>query len=181
MTKVSSLHTTSPPSTQVSITIRLDPAQIGEIADAVAARLGQATPNVTSTVTYSNPPVSEPQTAWSGDTSPQQGVSPQQTVVSQQPSDPWGAQTPSGGIIHAPSGSSAPVQPSASAPTTSPSNGFATGGTVQAPPMCRHGQMRRVPGGIAQTGPRAGQPYPPFYACPADRNDPTKCKSVPAQ
>jgi hypothetical protein len=27
---------------------------------------------------------------------------------------------------------------------------------------------------------RTGQPYPAFWACQANRNDPTKCKSLPA-
>lgn len=28
-----------------------------------------------------------------------------------------------------------------------------------------HGQMRLIPGGTARSGPRVGQPFPPFYKC----------------
>lgn len=150
----------SPPSRQrgttkvtyANIIISLDPEQINQLAEAVAARLGQAQ-GVTTPVTESNPPASNPQTAWSGDTSQNQAVSP---------ADPWGAQP-------APSTQSAPAQADPFAPTESqPAN----------VPTCKHGPMRLVPGGVAQTGPRAGQPYAPFYACTQPRNAPDKCQSV---
>lgn len=45
-----------------------------------------------------------------------------------------------------------------------------------APPTCAHGPMRYIPAGTSRTG----RPYKAFYACTADRNDPNRCKSVPA-
>lgn len=44
------------------------------------------------------------------------------------------------------------------------------------PPVCAHGPMRYVPAGRS----RNGKPYSAFYGCPADRNDPNRCKTVPA-
>ncbi|GAA0955392.1 hypothetical protein GCM10009560_79240 [Nonomuraea longicatena] len=46
----------------------------------------------------------------------------------------------------------------------------------EGPPVCSHGPMRYVPAGTS----KAGKPYSAFYGCTADRNDPTRCKSVPA-
>ena len=49
----------------------------------------------------------------------------------------------------------------------------------QSPPVprCQHGDMRYVPAGYSQ---RNQKSYPAFWACPADRNDPSKCKGIPA-
>lgn len=44
------------------------------------------------------------------------------------------------------------------------------------PPVCAHGPMRYVPPGTS----RNGKPYSAFYGCTADRNDPNRCKTVPA-
>ena len=44
-------------------------------------------------------------------------------------------------------------------------------------PQCQHGVRKFVAAGFSQ---RTGQPYPAFWACQANRNDPTKCKSLPA-
>lgn len=45
------------------------------------------------------------------------------------------------------------------------------------PPVCDHGPMRYVPAGRSKA---TGRPYSAFYGCTADRNDPTRCRSVPA-
>ncbi|MEQ4716128.1 hypothetical protein [Nonomuraea sp. B19D2] len=45
------------------------------------------------------------------------------------------------------------------------------------PPMCDHGAMRYVPAGTSKA---TGKAYGAFYGCTAQRNDPTRCKSVPA-
>ena len=44
-------------------------------------------------------------------------------------------------------------------------------------PRCQHGDMRYVPAGFSQRNQRS---YPAFWACPADKNDPSKCKGIPA-
>lgn len=42
--------------------------------------------------------------------------------------------------------------------------------------ICKHGERRFVPSGVS----KAGRPYKAFWACPAERTDPDKCKSIPA-
>jgi hypothetical protein len=71
----------------------------------------------------------------------------------------------------------APTPSAGYAPSTS--SGYAPQSASSAPqmPSCQHGTMKFVPAGIAQ---RTGKPYPAFWGCQADRNDPTRCKSLPA-
>lgn len=45
------------------------------------------------------------------------------------------------------------------------------------PPSCAHGPMRYVAAGTSKA---TGKPYGAFYGCTARRDDPTRCKSVPA-
>jgi hypothetical protein len=47
---------------------------------------------------------------------------------------------------------------------------------ADAPVTCAHGVMKYVPAGTS----KAGKPYGAFYACTADRNDPTRCRTVSA-
>lgn len=57
-------------------------------------------------------------------------------------------------------------------------NGWGAPPAPQAPTQghsCAHGPMRLVPAGTSKN---TGKPYKAFYACSADRNDPTKCKSI---
>jgi hypothetical protein len=82
--------------------------------------------------------------------------------------DPWATDRPldqplTGAAAPAPGGWQQPVQ---AQPAAQP----------QAP-MCGHGQRRFVAAGVARG---SGKPYPAFWACPADRSDPGKCKSLPA-
>jgi hypothetical protein len=84
-------------------------------------------------------------------------------------SDPWAAAQPMSAPL---TGVAAP------APTTWPAPAPAV--AAQSAPSCAHGVRRFVPAGVSKTGVRAGQPYNAFWACPADRNDPSKCKTVPA-
>lgn len=61
----------------------------------------------------------------------------------------------------------APVQPApvpAAAPAAAPAG-----------PVCEHGEPAKyVAAGVSKSGPRAGQPYPAFYACARPRD--TQCR-----
>jgi hypothetical protein len=117
-------------------------------------------------------------------------------AVSAEPqSDPWGA--PQGAPVNYPPAATGPqttyaggVQPGPTpqggyVPSTQGGYGQPTQSTApvgpqntqQQGPGCQHGAMRYVPAGVSQ---RTGKPYRAFWGCPADKNDPTKCKSIPA-
>jgi len=113
-------------------------------------------------VTQSNYPSPEPQTAPAPQVSAPIAPAPQQVA---QP-DPW-------------TGQPAPVAPVAQAaypvapqPAPMPTAGSAT----PTQPVCAHGPMRYVPAGVSQNG----RAYGAFWGCSAQRNDPSKCKSVKA-
>lgn len=65
-----------------------------------------------------------------------------------------------GGDVHMRTDAPGPrpqLQPIDGGPTRPPARaGVCTGG---------HGEMRMIQGGTARSGPRMGQPYPPFYKC----------------
>jgi hypothetical protein len=106
-----------------------------------------------------------------------------------EPTDPWADQ---GQSYQQPQPSiSAPQAPAPTGqyPPQYASQGQAYQGAPQQPqaqpqgqpapnmPQCQHGVRKFVAAGFSQ---RTGQPYPAFWACQAIRNDPTKCKSLPA-
>jgi hypothetical protein len=107
-----------------------------------------------------------------------------------EPADPWADQ----GQTYQPQAGNQAIQPQAVAPTgqyppqsAPPVQSYQ--GAPQQPqaqpqgqpapnmPQCQHGVRKFVAAGFSQ---RTGQPYPAFWACQANRNDPTKCKSLPA-
>lgn len=142
-----------------TITIKLDPEQVSEMADAVIAKLRS---QGVIPITPSNPPTPNTGTTRSGQFSSEAPISQGNPVDT---TDPWMAQP-------APSEASAPAPAGAndSAPTESPAPNV---------PQCNHGPMVLRPAGIYQSGPKTGQPYPPFYACKQPRNAIDKCRSVP--
>lgn len=90
-----------------------------------------------------------------------QGAMPGSAVAA----DPW---APQGDQAPWPGGAQAAT---ATSPPASPMASYYGQTQPAAPPgpVCVHGPLKIVPGGIAKTGARAGQPYPAFWACPAAR------------
>lgn len=143
-----------------TITIQLDPETESRLADAVVERLLQR--GVVTVNTEGNPLPSNTGTTRSDQFSQNGSISPENPVVT---TDPWMAQ-PASSEASAP----APAEANGSVPTESPAPSV---------PTCNHGEMILRPAGIYQSGPKAGQPYAPFYACKQPRNAPDKCRSVP--
>lgn len=111
-----------------------------------------------------------------------------QVPLPPEPQDPWadqGQAYPQG----QPQTQQPPVAPSGQYPPQNQPPVQSYQGAPQAPqaqpqgqpapnmPQCQHGVRKFVAAGFSQ---RTGQPYPAFWACQANRNDPTKCKSLPA-
>lgn len=128
----------------------------------VAALLAKLYPKGIVTQVYSQDPTQPPGSTSSGGTSyaPSTGGA---GTASPEPADPW---VPAGAV-------GSQQYPTPAPPTPQPSGS----GTPGTPPSCKHGQMRYVAAGYSQ---KTGRPYPAFYGCPADRNAPDKCRSVPA-
>lgn len=86
--------------------------------------------------------------------------------------DPWTG--------NAATGAAAPVQPNviptSTVPTATPTSQATPAGQTSTP-MCAHGPRKFVASGFSQ---RTGKPYPAFWACPAQRGDPSQCRGIQA-
>jgi hypothetical protein len=90
---------------------------------------------------------------------------PVASVTSPPSNDPWA------GIATQQNAAQAPANPTSGvAPSVTP------GGTPTGAPTCPHGNRIFRPAGVSKNN----RPYPAFWGCPAEANDPNKCKGVPA-
>lgn len=138
------------------IPLKLSEADIDAIAERIAARLGGA-PAAPPAMTMAAAPVPVAQPV------------PQAVAAAPPDDDPWLSAQPATQAPPPVAAQPAPT-PVATAATPTPQ--------ASGKPQCKHGEMRYVPAGVAKSGPRAGQPYDPFWACPAPRGAPDKCPTV---
>ena len=160
---------------KVTLVIDVDNEFIDEVAARILAKLdagapgvlashGLTTPNQQATTNQAGVPLPpEPTDPWADQDQTHQ---PQPSISAPQAPAPTGQYPPQ---------SAPPVQSYQGAPQTPQ----AQPQSQPAPnmPQCQHGVRKFVAAGFSQ---RTGQPYPAFWACQANRNDPTKCKSIPA-